>query len=82
MDEMNEKDTKELLHGWASRTAAHANSKAKEATGWKKWLWALGAIVAGAVAYFTTGCTASYSQTASGDISANVTIVQPVEVAK
>lgn len=82
MDEMNEKDTKELLHGWASRTAAHANSKAKEAAGWKRWLWALGAIVAGAVAWFTTGCTASYSQTASGDISANVTIVQPVEVAK
>lgn len=77
MDEMNEKDTKELLHGWASRTAAHANSKAKEATGWKKWLWALGAIVAGAVAFFTTGCTASYTQTAQGDIAATVTVVQP-----
>lgn len=77
MDEMNDKDTKDLLHGWASRTAAHANAKAKETRGWKRWLWALGAIVAGAVAYFTTGCTASYSQTASGDISANVTIVQP-----
>ena len=82
MDEMNEKDTKELLHGWASRTAAHANSKAKEATGWKRWLWALGAIVAGAVAWFTTGCTATYSQNADGSFRISATVVEVKECGK
>lgn len=80
---MNEKDTKELLHGWASRTAAHANSKAKEATGWKKWLYAIAAVIAGAVAFFTaTGCTASYTQSAAGDITFTATVVEPAPYQK
>ena len=44
---------------------------------------AAAAILAAAVAFFTaTGCTASYSQSAAGDISATVTIVQPSELQK
>lgn len=66
------------LHTGAARVASTANAKAKTATGWKKWLYAAAAIIAGAVAFFTaTACTASYSQTAAGDISATVTVVQP-----
>lgn len=76
-EKQTEQDTRELLHGWASRAAAHANREAKASSGWKKWLWAVGAIIAGAVAYFTTGCTATYTQSASGDIAFSTTIVQP-----
>lgn len=65
------------LHSGAARVASKANEKAKNAKGWKKWLYAIAAIIAGAVAFFTTGCTASYTQSASGDISATVTLVQP-----
>ena len=66
------------LHSGASRVAADCNKKAAQATGWKKWLYAALAIIAGAVAFFTaTGCTASYTQSASGDIAATVTLVQP-----
>ena len=78
MTEQQKAQIKADLHSGAARVASKANSKAKEATGWRKWVYAALAIVTGAVAFFTaTGCTASYSQTASGDISANVTIVQP-----
>ena len=56
------------LHSGAARVAKTANEKAKAATGWKKWLLVAAAIVAAAVAWFTTGCTASYSQSADGAI--------------
>lgn len=76
---MNKND----LNATAQKIANSANTKAKTATGWKKWLYAALAILAGAVAFFTaTCCTATYSQTAAGDISANVTIVQPAEFQK
>lgn len=69
---------KTALNSTASKIATAANAKAKIATGWKKWIYAAAAIIAGAVAFFTaTACTASYSQTAAGDISATVTVVQP-----
>ena len=69
---------KNTLNSTASKIATAANTKAKSATGWRKWLYAAAAIIAGAVAFFTaTACTASYSQTAAGDISATVTVVQP-----
>ena len=45
------------LHSGAARVAADCNKKAAEATGWKKWLYAIAAIIAGAVAFFTTSCT-------------------------
>lgn len=56
---MNKKKVKEFVNGVASKAADTANAKAKAATGWKKWLWAIGAIIAGAVAWFTTGCTSA-----------------------
>jgi hypothetical protein len=78
MTEQQKSQIKAELHTGASRVATTANAKAKTATGWKKWLYAAAAIIAGAVAFFTaTACTASYSQTASGDIAAKVTIVEP-----
>ena len=78
MTEEQKKQVKADLHSGAARLAASANQKAAQATGWKKWLYAIAAIIAGAVAFFTaTGCTASYTQSASGDISATVTVVQP-----
>ena len=71
------------LNSAAQKIATNANQKAKTASGWKKWLYAAVAILAGAVAFFTaTGCTATYSQTASGDIAATVTVVQPAEFQK
>lgn len=36
----------------------------------------------GALATCQQSCTATYTQTAAGDISATVTVVQPVEVEK
>lgn len=77
MTEEQKAQIKSDLHSGASRVAASCNQKAKTATGWKKWLYAIAAVLAGAVAWFTTGCTASYTQSASGDIAATVTLVQP-----
>ncbi len=83
MTEEQKEQVKATLYSGASRVAAKANSKAKVASGWRRWLYAAAAILAAAVAFFTaSGCTATYSQTASGDISANVTIVQPAEFQK
>lgn len=68
MTEEQKAQIKADLHSGAARVAKTANEKAKAASGWKRWLWAAGAIIAAAVAWFTTSCTASYSQTAAGDI--------------
>lgn len=68
MTEEQKAQIKADLHSGAARVAKSTAEKAKTATGWKKWLWAAGAIIAAAVAWFTTGCTASYSQSAVGDI--------------
>lgn len=78
LNDQQKAQIKANLHSGAARVATAANTKAKSATGWRKWLYAAAAIIAGAVAFFTaTACTASYSQTAAGDISATVTVVQP-----
>lgn len=77
LTEQQKSQIKANLHSGAARVAAAANTKAKTATGWRKWVYAALAIIAGAVAFFTTGCTASYTQTAQGDIAATVTVVQP-----
>lgn len=54
------------LHSGASRIATTANKKAAAATGWRKWLYALIAIVAGAVAFFTsTSCTPAHVEQAA-----------------
>lgn len=54
---MDKKQIKETVHGFATQAASKANENAKTATGWRKWLWAIGAIIAGAIAWFTQGCT-------------------------
>ena len=53
---MDKTKIKETVHGVAEKAAATANEKAKVASGWKKWLWGIGAIIAAAVAWFTQGC--------------------------
>ena len=77
MTEQQKAQIKAELHSGAARVASKANAKAKAASDWKRWLYAIAAVIAGAVAFFTTGCTASYTQTAQGDIAATVTVVQP-----
>ena len=57
MTEEQKAQVKADLHSGAARVASKANEKAQKATGWKKWLYAALAIIAGAVAFFTTGCT-------------------------
>ena len=78
---MTEEERQKLtaaLHERAESAANKANSAAKAASGWRRWVYAAVAILAGAGAFFTaTSCSASYTQSASGDISANVTIVTP-----
>lgn len=54
---MDKQKIKETLHGVADKAAHAANDKAKTSSGWRKWLWAAGAILAAAVAWFTQGCT-------------------------
>lgn len=83
MTEQQKAQIKADLHSGAARVAANANSKAKTATGWKKWLYAIAAVLAGAVAFFTTtGCTASYTQSAAGDITFSATVVEPAPFQK
>lgn len=55
---MDKKEVKTFVNSAASKAAAAANAKAKAASsGWQRWLWAIGAIIAGAIAWFTQGCT-------------------------
>ena len=53
---MDKTKLKETIHGAAEKAASVANTKAKQASGWRRWLWAAGAIIAAAVAWFTQGC--------------------------
>lgn len=53
---MDKTKVKSFVNSAASKAAAAANEKAKASSGWKKWLWAIGATIAGAVAWFTQGC--------------------------
>jgi uncharacterized membrane protein HdeD (DUF308 family) len=55
---MDKTKVKETVHGVADKAAAACNEKAKAATGWRRWLWGICAIIAAAVAFFTTGCEA------------------------
>lgn len=55
---MDKQQIKETVHKFADKAAVNANTKAKEATGWKKWVWGIIAIIAGAIAFFTQqSCT-------------------------
>ena len=53
---MDKSKIKETVHGVADKAADACNEKAKAATGWKRWLWGIGAIIAAAIAWFTQGC--------------------------
>jgi hypothetical protein len=53
---MDKQKIKETVHGFATQAAQKANENAKTSSGWKRWLWAIGAIIAAAVAWFTQGC--------------------------
>lgn len=55
--EQKPNNKKELVHNFATDVAEGAKEKAKAASGWKKWLYVALAIIAGAAAWFTTGCT-------------------------
>lgn len=54
---MDKTKLKETIHGAAEKAASVANDRAKTTTGWRRWLWAAGAIIAAAIAWFTQGCT-------------------------
>lgn len=53
---MDKTQIKTTVHDVAEKAAAVANTKAKAASGWRRWLWAAGAIIAAAIAWFTQGC--------------------------
>ena len=53
---MDKQEVKSFVNSAASKAAAAANENAKNSSGWQRWLWAIGAIIAGAVAWFTQGC--------------------------
>lgn len=83
MTEEQKAQVKADLHSGAAKVAKSANEKAKAASGWKRWLYVAVAVIAGAVAFFTaTGCTATYSQSAAGDIQFSATVVQPEQYRK
>lgn len=64
------------LHSGAAKVAKNANVKAMGSTGWRRWVYAAVAIIAGAVAFFTaTSCTVSYKQSAAGGIEFSSAIV-------
>ena len=54
---MDKKEVKTFVNSAASKAASTCNEKAKTASGWQRWLWAIGAIIAAAVAWFTQSCT-------------------------
>ena len=53
---MDKDEIKKFVNSAATKAAETANEKAKTSSGWKRWLWAIGAIIAGAIAWFTQGC--------------------------
>lgn len=79
LTEQQKAQIKADLHSGAARVAKNANEKAKVSTGWKRWLYVAAAVIAGAVAWFTTGCTATYSQNADGSFRISATVVEVKE---
>lgn len=76
MTEEEKQKLTEALHERAESAAKEANSRAKAASGWRRWVYAAVAIIAGAVAFFTaTSCTVSYKQSAVGGIEFGAAIV-------
>ncbi len=80
---MNKKEVKSFVNSAASKAAETANENAKTASGWKKWLWAIGAIIAGAVAWFTQGCTSiTPEQVAAAHAFYHAATGEPCTIAK
>lgn len=76
MTEDEKKKLTEALHERAESAANKTNSAAKAASGWRRWVYAAVAIIAGAIAFFTaTSCTVSYKQSATGGIEFGAAIV-------
>ncbi len=57
---MDKTTIKKAVHSAADKASAACNQKAKAATGWRRWLWAAGAILAAAIAWFTQSCTPAH----------------------
>ena len=56
MDTEQKDAVRDTLHTLAAEGAKTAKARALASTGWVRWLWILAMAVAGALAWFTTGC--------------------------
>lgn len=70
-------EQKSKLKGLAEGWQEAAEAKAKASTGWARVGWIVACIACAVAGYFLSGCTAHYTQSASGDIAFKTTIVQP-----
>lgn len=69
-------EQKNKLNAAANKAAAAAATKARAATGWKKWLYIAAAAIAATIAAFTLpSCAAAFSQTP--DRTAGVIVILP-----
>lgn len=75
-------ETKKQFSSFTGRLQEVTEQKAKASTGWQKVLWALACIACAVAGYFLNSCTATYTQSAEGDIAFTTTIVQPTEFQK
>lgn len=72
-----EQNKKDKVQAAAGKVAVGAFAKAKQLSGWKKWVAiAVGVLAAGAAAWLAAGCAAAVKQDADG-ISARWVIVLP-----
>lgn len=53
---------KEITHSISKNIAERSAEKARRASGWKQWLLAAVAALAGAIAWFTQGDVASHDE--------------------
>jgi hypothetical protein len=56
MDTEQKNAVRDTLHTLAAQGAETAKANAQTSTGWVRWLWILAMAIAGALAWFTTGC--------------------------
>lgn len=52
---MSTNDKQAIAGAVAAKVAATAADKAKNTSGWQRWLWGIGAAIAAAVAWFCSG---------------------------
>lgn len=75
-------ETKDKLKGLTDGWQELTEQKAKASSGWAKFGWIVACIACAVAGYFLSSCTASYTQTAEGDVAFSGSIVQPVEYKK